>query len=714
MAEDLATRRFRVRNLDCASCAAKIEQGLQQLEEVQEATLDFAGLILKIRAHDMQHIVETVRRIDPAVELIPEEKAPSAADGSQGETYQPVRELLLLAASTVLFGIYLLWGDRWHTTAWIILEYAVAMGAYLLAGLNVFLGAWRTLRRGDFFDENVLMVIATAGAIAIHALSEAVAVMLFFKVGELLQQKAVMRSRRSIRALLAIRPEYAHVQTGGGLQTVPPEQVQVGETILVKPGEKIPLDGTVLQGESQVDASPLTGETRPRARRAGDPVLAGTINLTAALTMQVAKPYHDSSVAHILHLVENASTRKAATEKFITVFSRYYTPAVVLGAALIAFGPPLLIPETAFHTWIYRALVLLVISCPCALMISVPLGYFGGIGRASRRGILVKGSNFIDALAQVKTVVFDKTGTLTQGVFKVQEVVAVNGYSQDQVLAYAAAAEFHSNHPIATSIVQAFADRGGQVDGAAILDHAVMEGGGVHATYDGRQIMVGNDALLHLQQIEHDQCVIQGTVAHVTIDREYAGYLLIDDHLKPDAAGAVDALRRTGVKQVIMLTGDNHCAAERVSRELRLDGFHADLLPEDKVRLFEELVQGADHKGKVAFVGDGINDAPTLARADVGVAMGALGSPAAVETADVVLTTDSPAKMAEAMAIARQTRQIVWQNIVLALLVKAVFVGLGAVGLASMWEAVFADMGTALLAVLNATRALGKGGTIHS
>jgi Zn2+/Cd2+-exporting ATPase len=696
-------KRYQVRNLDCAACAAKLENRLQQMEGVDEAVVDFAGLTLHIKAQDTAQIQEWVRRIDPGVDLIPLEEA-AARPAAPESAYHFKREAILLGISFVLFLSHLIFEERLHT-AWWGWEYTLAVSAYLLAGWNVLTGAWRTLRNGRFFDENVLMTIATLGAMAIHALSEAVGVMLFYKVGEMLQERAVSRSRRSIGALLAARPDRAMVQSLTGLHAVAPEQVAVGQIILVKPGEKIPLDGMVIAGESQLDTSPLTGESRPQKTQPGGDVLAGSINLSGALTVRVSRLFKESSIVKILDLVQNAAARKARTEKFITTFARYYTPAVVIAAALVATVPPLL-TGAEFHTWIYRALVLLVISCPCALVISIPLGYFGGIGRASRSGILVKGSNFLDALAHVKTVVFDKTGTLTQGVFDVEKVVTANGYSPEQLLALAAAAELHSTHPIGASIVRAFEQQGGRLAPASVSDHTVIAGRGIRARCNGQEVVVGNDALLHEENVAHDSCAAEGTVAHVTVDGKYAGHILIGDRLKPGARQAMDELRANGVERLVMLTGDNHCAAEQVAHALNLDQFHAGLLPEDKVRMFEQIVAGAGHNAKVAFVGDGINDAPVLARADVGVAMGALGSEAAIETADVVLMTDSPAKMAEAIAIARRTRRIVWQNIIMALTVKGVFVVLGTFGLASMWEAVFADMGTAVAAVLNATRSL--------
>ena len=583
----------------------------------------------------------------------------------------------------------------------------MVLSAYLLSGWNVLTGAFRTIRRGTFFDENVLMVIATGGALAIQAYSEAVGVMIFYKVGELLQERAVSRSRRSIRGLLAARPHRAALKTANGLSYVEPESVMVDDVIVVKPGEKIPLDGNVLEGNSQLDTSALTGESVPLSVKPGHAVMAGQINTTGALTIKVSRPFQESSIAKVMDLVENATARKAKTEKFITTFARYYTPAVVLIAAAIAFVPPLA-TGAEFQTWIYRALVLLVISCPCALVVSIPLGYFGGIGRASRNGILVKGSNFIDALAAVKTVVFDKTGTLTKGVFKVNEVVNVNGFSKDRLLEYAAAAEMQSNHPIALSILTAYADTGGRIDSSKVLEHTDYSGKGVTASYKDQFVLVGNDAFLHIESIDHARCEFDSTVAHIAVDGKYAGYITIGDTIRPDAKQAVQALREQGVEHIAMLTGDNVCAAESVSKTLELDEYFAGLLPEDKVRLFERLDRNGDKNHKIAFVGDGINDAPVIARADVGVAMGALGSDAAIETADVVLMKDSPLKMAEAVSIARQTRRIVWQNIALAFIVKGIFIGFGALGLATMWEAVFADMGTALVAVANSTRIIGN------
>jgi Cd2+/Zn2+-exporting ATPase len=698
-------RKFRLENVDCATCAARIERELLKTEGVEAATLDFATLTLRIKAADIPKAVAAVRRIEPNVKIAAASQEFEAEDSAATEATGFKKQIGVIAIAGIIFAVHLVFEDRLYQGLWVWVAYPTVISAYLLAGWRVFKGALQTLRRGQFFDENVLMVVATLGAMAIHALSEAVGVMLFFKIGELLQEVAVSRSRRSVRGLLAARPNRALLKTQEGLKETAPERVKIGDIILVRPGEKIALDGRVVAGVSQVDTSPLTGEPVPVRVRPGDPVMAGCINAASALTIRVEKPFEASSIARVLELVESATSRKAATEKFITTFARYYTPVVVAIAVAIALLPPLILADALFSTWIYRALVLLVISCPCALVVSIPLGYFGGIGRASRRGILVKGSLFIDVLAKVKTVVFDKTGTLTQGVFKVDRVVSADGFTSEQVLQMAAAAEFHSDHPIAKSIVAAVKETGSAIDASRISDHVAIPGKGVAAVYDGKNIAVGNDALLHEKEIDHGRCVFDGTVVHVVVDGQYAGHIRIGDLLKPDAKQAVARLRSRGVSKLVMLTGDNACAAQSVATALGLDRFHAELLPEDKVRVLEEIIAEAPKNEKVAFVGDGINDAPVLARADVGVAMGALGSDAAIETADVVLMTDAPSKMAEAVGIAKNTRKIVVQNIALALFIKGVFLSFGAFGLATMWEAVFADMGTALLALLNATRA---------
>ncbi|MFO7930642.1 MAG: heavy metal translocating P-type ATPase [Desulfosalsimonas sp.] len=701
-------QKYRVNNLDCAMCAGKIEDALNRTPGIDHATVDFSTLTLHVDADDADRVRRAVKEADPEVEIEPISGPAAVKKDYSGSEFRPTREVAKIAVAVVLF-LLVLAGEYWEgLSLHPALFNALAAAAYLAAGWRVLGSALRTLARRDFFDENVLMSIATAGAMAIGAFSEAVGVMVFYRAGEFFQNLAVSRSRRSISSLLEKRPSYANLVTGQAVSRVAPESVLPGDVIIVRPGEKIPLDGGVTEGRSQVDTSVLTGESVPRSVKPGDTVMAGGINMEGTLTVKVEKPYSESSIARMVELVENAAARKSATENFITVFARYYTPAVVFGAMAIAFLPPLFIQGALLEQWVYRALVLLVISCPCALVISIPLGYFGGIGRASRHGVLVKGSNYIDALAGVSTVIFDKTGTLTEGVFQVKQLVTDNGYKSDQVLEFAAMAEQHSNHPIARAIVDAYTDQGKNVDPGRVSGHAEISGSGVRVKLDGVSVLVGNDRYMHSEGIEHDQCMIEGTVAHVAVGGKYAGYILIGDRIREDSAAAVASLRASGVEKIIMLTGDNQCAADYIADRLSLDGHYADLLPEDKVSVLEKIQEKNRGRGKVAFVGDGINDAPVIARADVGVAMGALGSDVAIETADVVLMTDSPAKMAEAVAIARQTRIIVWQNIVIALSVKAAFITLGAVGMATMWAAVFADVGTALIAVLNSTRILGR------
>ncbi|MBE9110513.1 cadmium-translocating P-type ATPase [Nodosilinea sp. LEGE 07298] len=611
------------------------------------------------------------------------------------------RELIPIAIAAVLLAIGLVFHEALHNTPWAVAEYAVLLPAYLISGWGVLTTAGRNILRGRIFDENFLMTIATLGAIAIHEIPEAVAVMLFFQVGELFQGYSVGRSRRSIKALLAVQPDTANLKVGGDIRQVTPDTVTVGDLILVRPGEKVPLDGEVLEGTSLVNTSALTGESVPRRVAPGEPVLAGMINQSRSLTVRVSKPFTESSIAKILDLVENASSKKADTEKFITRFARYYTPVVVFLSLAVAILPPLLIAGASQAEWAYRALVLLVISCPCGLVISIPLGYFGGVGGAARRGILVKGSTYLDTLAQVKTVVFDKTGTLTQGNFRVTDVVTHNGLNSAQLLELAAQAESQSNHPVAQSIRQAY---GQTIDESKIQDYEEIPGYGIRARVNGQIVLAGSDRLLHREAIPHDVCVVEGTVAHLAVDGEYSGRILIADELKTDAAAAIRALHDQGVATA-MLTGDSQSVADRIARQLGLDQYRAELLPEDKVTALEEFLHRARQtNGKVAFVGDGINDAPVIARADVGIAMGGLGSDAAIETADVVIMTDAPSKVAEAIQIAHRTRRIVWQNIWFAMGVKALFIALGAIGVATLWEAVFADVGVALLAILNAGR----------
>jgi len=616
------------------------------------------------------------------------------------------QELIPVILVVVLFVGGLIFEEKLHNTPYSIGEYLVFIPAYLLSGWNVLTSAGRNILRGRFFDENFLMTIATLGAVAIHKLPEAVGVMLFFKIGELFQEFAIGRSRQSIRSLLEIRPDSANLKQNGEIKKVAPQTVAVGDIILVKPGEKIPLDGEIIDGNSQIDTSALTGESVPRTVKVGETVLAGTINQTGVLTVKVTKLFGESSISRILELVENARSKKAETEKMITKFASYYTPFVVFASLGVALIPPLFISGATNadrFLWVYRALVLLVISCPCGLVISIPLGYFGGIGGAAKRGILVKGSTFLDTLTAVKTVVFDKTGTLTKGVFKVVQIVPQNGFSQTELMAIAAKVESQSNHPVAKSIMEAY---GGKIDSSDVTDYEEIAGHGIRAKVNNQIVLAGNDRLLHRKNIAHDVCNAEGTVVHLAVDNRYAGYILIADELKEDAVQAIRDLKKLGVERIVMLTGDNQAVADSVAKKLGLDSYLAELLPEGKVEAIEKLISQSKKGDKIVFVGDGINDAPVLARADVGIAMGGLGSDAAIETADVVIMADAPSKVAEAIQIARKTHNIVWQNIIFAMSVKGIFIALGAFGLATMWEAVFADVGVALAAIFNATRVL--------
>ncbi len=598
-------------------------------------------------------------------------------------------------------------------------ELLVFAAAYLLWGNGVLLTAGRNIIRGSVFDENFLMSIATLGAFAIGEYPEGVAVMIFYQVGELLQGRAVERSRRSIRELMDIRPDYAHLRGREGTTKVSPHLVRAGDIIEVRPGERVPLDGSVLKGSTTLDLSALTGESLPREINAGDQVLSGSINQGGLLSIEVAREYKESTVSRILSLVESAASRKAQTERFITRFARYYTPVVVAAAVLLALLPPLLIADQTFATWSYRALVFLVISCPCALVISIPLGFWGGIGGASRRGILVKGGNFLEALSDIGTVIFDKTGTLTRGSFQLQEISPALGFTKRELLRCAASASRYSSHPVAVSVLRAWEEKevrpGGAGTAAAktgaekedykALSFTEISGRGVKLLTPKGEVLMGNSRLLEQYGVPVQE-EISGNRVHLAIGGKYAGSIKVEDVLREDTSAAVQALRNLGVRNIVMLTGDRKAVADKIGQKIGLDRVYSELLPHQKVEILERLQSEQKGKKKVAFVGDGINDAPALARADIGVAMGGIGSDAAVEAADVVLMTGEPSKLAEAISIARKTRGIVVQNVVLALGIKAIVLLLGAAGLASLWEAVFADVGVALLAVLNAMRAM--------
>lgn len=592
-------------------------------------------------------------------------------------------------------------------------EFILFLAPYLIAGYDVLLRAARNIGRGQVFDENFLMTVATIGAFALVLfpdsdphMAEGAAVMLFYQVGELFQSYAVGKSRKSIADMMDIAPDYANVERDGSLAQVDPYEVNVGDEIVIKPGERVPLDGVVVDGKSQLDTAALTGEAVPREVQSGDEIISGCVNLSGKLVVRVSKPFGESTVSRILELVENAAEKKARTENFITRFARYYTPAVVIIAALLAVIPPLLLGES-WSDWIQRGLVFLVVSCPCALVISVPLSFFGGIGGASRLGILVKGSNYLEALASTETVVFDKTGTLTDGSFNVVAVHPQTGIDPDRLLSIAAHAEAYSDHPIALSVKKAYS---GTLDRQRIADTEEQSGHGVRATIDEHVVYVGNDKLMSSCGVDFRECDLTGTILHVSLDGSYIGHIVIADVVKPDAAQAIADLRAAGVRETVMLTGDRADVAAAVASKLGIDEYRAQLLPQDKVAEVEKLLDRTHAhgrgRGKLAFVGDGINDAPVLTRADIGIAMGAMGSDAAIEAADVVLMDDKPSSIARAIRLARKTMGIVRQNIAFALGVKFLVLILAAIGFANMWLAVFADVGVAVLAILNAMRAM--------
>lgn len=573
---------------------------------------------------------------------------------------------------------------------------------YLIVGLEILEKALKNIKNGQVFDENFLMSIATIGAFLLGEYLEGIAVMLFYQIGELFQSYAVNQSRKSISDLMDIRPDHAVVLRDSQEEVVDPEEIVVGEVIVVRPGEKVPLDGTIIEGNSSLDTAALTGESVPTTVTSGETILSGCINLTGVLKIRVEKEFEQSTVARILDLVENASSQKAKVENFITRFARYYTPIVVMAAAVLAVIPPLFLPYYPFAVWIYRALTFLVISCPCALVISIPLSFFGGIGAASRSGILVKGSNYLELLSNAEFAVFDKTGTLTEGVFRVSEIVA-EGMEQEDLLGIAAYAEAYSSHPIAQSILEAY---GKPIDKTQIHEINEIAGRGIWANVGEIEVYAGNAKLMQDIGIEYPKEVPAGTIVYIVVDYVYAGYLLIADVVKPDAKKAIEDLKKIGIKKTVMLTGDSDLIGRRIAEKLGMDEVYTQLLPEDKVTRIERLIERKSNKGTLVFVGDGINDAPVLARADVGIAMGGLGCDAAIEAADVVIMTDEPSKLAAMIKIARKTVKICRENIVLALGIKAVVLLLGALGIADMWAAVFADVGVAVLAILNAMRTL--------
>ena len=705
-----------IEGLDCPNCAAKVERKINTLEGIKEATVDFLGkkivvLADEISENELVELIQTeVDKIEDGVKVfVP--KVQAGESSSEGEDTGKIKKKLLIGGILFVLGIFV-------PKTLFIPKLAVFLVSYLVIGGDVLLSAFKNILNGQVFDENFLMAIATIGAFAIGEYPEGVAVMLFYQLGELLQGIAVNNSRKSIVSLMDIRPDYANIKVGEGIKKVSPEEIKVGEIIVVKPGEKVPLDGKIVKGASTFDTSALTGESLPREAKAGDDVLSGFINKNGLIEIQVAKVFSESTVSKILYLMENAGSKKSKTENFITKFARYYTPAVVITALIVAIFPPLLIQGATFSDWIYRALIFLVVSCPCALVISIPLGFFGGIGGASRHGILIKGTNYLEVLNNLESVVMDKTGTLTKGIFKVTEVnvknnIKINDFENNKteltkplLLKYAAHIEKFSNHPIAQSIVAEYENSVSKVDENVVKDFEEISGFGIKVNINNHQFLAGNSKLMNLENITFDKKENLGTAIYLAADGKYIGNILISDEVKEDSARAIKGMKENGVKEIVMLTGDNEAIGKNIAEKLGIDKVFTELLPNEKVEKLEEIYKTKSEKGKIAFVGDGINDAPVLARADLGIAMGGAGSDAAIEAADVVIMNDEPSKIVTAIKIAKKTKEIVWQNITVAFTIKIVVMALGLFGDATMWEAVFADVGVALLAVLNATRVL--------
>nr|WP_206406644.1 heavy metal translocating P-type ATPase [Clostridium sp. ATCC 25772] len=694
--------------LDCANCASKIENKTREIKGVKAANLNFMNKTLVFQYDEEENIPiiseeikSIVKKLEPQVKVLDKETIEKNNSGLKKEKSSIYKEHKKEINKLILGGTIFLIGNILNLENNI--ELIIFLIAYVIVGGEIVLRAVKNIARGQIFDENFLMTIATIGAFIVGQYPEGVGVMLFYQVGELFQHIAVNNSRKSISSLMDIRPDFANLKKGNDIVVVSPEEVNIGEYIVVKPGEKVPLDGVVVDGTTMVDTSALTGESMPRTIEKEDEVLSGFINQSGVITVKVTKPFGESTVAKILDLVQNAGNRKAKAENFITKFAKYYTPIVVISAALLAIIPPLFVEGATFSDWGYRALIFLVISCPCALVISIPLGFFGGIGAASKNGVLIKGSNYLEILKDIETVVFDKTGTLTKGVFNVTTVNSSNNYDKEKVLEYAAYAESFSNHPIAKSVVNAYKK---DIDNSKIEKHEEIAGQGIIAYVEGKKIVAGNIKIMESNNIEFSKVDTVGTVIYVAIDKEFIGSIIIEDTVKDDAKQAIAKLKSNGVKNTVMLTGDNEKVALKVGKTLGLDKVYYELLPQDKVEKLEEVDKAKSKNKKVAFVGDGINDAPVLARADIGIAMGGLGSDAAIEAADVVIMTDEPSKIATAINISKKTRKIVVENIVFALGVKIIVLILGSLRMATMWDAVFADVGVAVLAILNAMRVI--------
>ncbi len=684
--------KFKINGLDCANCANELERAIQKLDGIKSANINFMA-----QKMELEYDEEIKEKIIIEVKKVIKKEEPDVTIEEVSKT-APIKKKgikIILAAILFLIAITIKFNNE-------LINNTIYIISYIIVGLEIVKKAILNIIKGKVFDENFLMAVATLGAFGIGEFPEAVAVMLFYQVGELFQSYAVDKSRKSISKLMDIRPDFANVEREGKIQKVNPEDVKIGEIIVIKPGEKVPLDGYVIEGKSSLDTKALTGESLPREITEGELALSGSINLNGLIKIEVTKEYGESTVSKILDLVENASSKKSKSENFITKFARYYTPIVVIIAVILAIVPPLIIKNAEFSVWLYRALSFLVVSCPCALVISIPLSFFGGIGGASKMGILIKGSNYLEQLSNTEIIVFDKTGTLTEGIFEVQKVNAID-MTEEELLKITAYSENYSNHPISLSVKKAY---GKEIDEKQIIKTQELSGLGISARIGEKDVLVGNEKLMRENQVEFTKCNEIGTVLYVAIEGKYAGYILIADKIKKDSAKAIKALKKNQIKQTVMLTGDRKDVGENVAKELGIDKVYTELLPDGKVEKMENLLKEKSEKGKLAFVGDGINDAPVLALADIGIAMGGLGADSAIEAADVVLMTDEPSKIVDAIHLSKRTMRIVKENIVFAIFVKVLVLILSAFGLSTMWEAVFADVGVSVIAIINALRAL--------
>lgn len=744
-----------VKGLNCANCASKIENKISEMENLKDVNLDFLGEKIIFKSNrDENELISEIQKIADSIEdgvtILSTKKIENHSHSKESLEEENVKEIVkMLVIGGIIFAVALILPKIMKINE--KFEFLLFLMSYIVVGHTVLITAINNIKKGQIFDENFLMSIATVGAFFVGEYPEAVAVMIFYQIGELFQEIAVKKSKKSIVSLMNIRPDYANIEKNGEIVKVSPEQIEINDVIIVKVGEKVPLDGEIVEGFSAFDTSALTGESLPREINVGEEVLSGFINKTGLVKVRVNKIFKDSTVSKILDLVQNASSKKSKTEKFITKFARYYTPAVVGIATFLAIIPPILVKGATFSEWIYRALIFLVVSCPCALVISIPLGFFGGIGGASKYGILVKGANYLEALNNIETVVFDKTGTLTKGIFKVTEInvespsfgnliennaniISGNNektktvedilkmtnisqqmfsdiinnevYTKDEVLKYTAYAESFSNHPIAQSIVKEYEKTGEIINKSLLFNFEEIAGYGIKVNFANKKLVVGNSKMMKREKIDFTEKNEIGTIVYVAVNGNYIGNLVISDEIKEDSTKAIDDLKKLGVENIVMLTGDNKKIGESIAKKLNIKNVFSELLPADKVEKIEELFKNKSEKGKILFAGDGINDAPVLARADIGVAMGGVGSDAAIEAADIVIMTDEPSKIASAIKIAKKTKVVVWQNIIFALGVKLIILALGAGGHATMWEAVFADVGVAIIAILNAMRVM--------